>query len=64
MNLHLKIFILSIKISSSVGKVVFRLIRNVKSADFPHIASSLLKLKSKFHSSKLELNEKDPDKLI
>ena len=30
----------------------------------PHTALSMLKLKSKFHSSKLELIEKDPDKWI
>ena len=29
-----------------------------------HTASSLLKLKSEFHNSKLELIDKDPNKLI
>ena len=30
----------------------------------PHTASSLLKLKGKFHNSKLESIDKDPDKWI
>ena len=30
----------------------------------PHTASSLLKIKSKFHNSKLESIEKDPDEWI
>ena len=73
--------ILLINTSSSVGKVAFGLVKNVKSKDFldgnckvawdrlvskyaPHTASSLLKLKSKFHNSRLESIDKDPDEWI
>ena len=67
--------------SSSVGKIAFESVKNVKSEDFPwenckvawdrlvskyalHTASSLLKLKSKFHNSMLESVDKDPNKGI
>ena len=73
--------ILSINTRSSVGKVVFGLVKNVKNEDFPegnckvawdrlvskyalYTALSLLKLKSEFHNSKLELVDKYPDKWI
>ena len=73
--------ILSINTNSSVGKVAFGLVKNVKSVDFlegnckvawdrlvskyaPHTASSLLKLKSEFHNSKLDSMDKDPDEWI
>ena len=73
--------ILSINTSSSVGKVVFGLITNAKSADSPkgnckiawsrlvskyapHTSLSLLKFKSTFHNSKVELIQKDPYKWI
>ena len=73
--------ILSIKTSSSVGKVAFGLVKNVKREDFLegnckvawdrlvskyalHTALSLLKLMSKFHNSRLESIDKDPDEWI
>ena len=72
---------LSINTSSSIGKIAFRLVKNVNSEDFfvgnckvasnrlvskyaPHAALSLLKLRSKFHNSKLELIDKDLDEWI
>ena len=61
--------------------MLFGLVKNAKSADFPkgicmiawdrlvskyalHSTSSLIKLESAFHNSKLELMEKDPDEWI
>ena len=63
-------FILSINTNSTIGKIVFGLMRNAKSLDFPegnckitmnqlvnkhasYIASSLLKLRNEFPTSKL-----------
>ena len=73
--------ILLINTSSSIGKVMFGLVKNAKSEDFLdgnckvawnrlvrkyalHIASSLLKLKSEFHNSKLKSIDKDPNEWI
>ena len=75
-----KDLILLIETISSVGKVAFGLMRNVSadfpeghckiawdglvSKYALHTASSLFKLKNKFHNSKFELMEKDPDEWI
>ena len=73
--------ILLINTSSSVGKVMFKLVKNAKSEDFLegnciiawdwlvskyalHTVSSLLKLKSDFHNSKLGLIDKDHNEWI
>ena len=72
--------ILWINTSSSVGRVVFGLVKNAKSEFLEgnckvawdrlvtkyalHTASSLLKLKSEFHNSKLESIDKDPKEWI
>ena len=67
---------LSINTNSSVRKVAFGLVRNAKSLEFKiawdrlinkyalYTALALLKLKSKFHVSKLMSIEKDPDEWI